>query len=368
MVFEFICLFFFFACIPSCFLVLLDVFSVGPFWSASIPESPIAEQLKANMKFTMVCSRAEGTNQLYLGSFNRWKKFARDVLLLRSFLPADPLHVALFLQYLVETCKCASSINSAFYSLNWAHRLSGLPSPTDNPFVISVRDGAIRLLSRGKESNRKEPLELEFLQRVSTQSNLENLVELRNVVMFVLSFAGFLRSSEVLELRRGDVEFSEGFVSLTIGKSKTDQLRDGHSVVLSEVKDCTVCPVKMLQRYLEKANINLRTNEYLFRPICVSRKGQRLVSVDRPISYSTYREAFKKAFGKIVPDISKFSTHSLRSGGATLAANSGIPDRQFQRHGRWKSTKAKDMYVKDSLSSRLSVSSTLGCGLDSSTG
>ena len=34
--------------------------------------------------------------------------------------------------------------------------------------------------------------------------------------------------------------------------------------------------------------------------------------------------------------------HSLRAGGATAAANAGVPDRLFKRHGRWKSESAKE--------------------------
>jgi len=67
-----------------------------------------------------------------------------------------------------------------------------------------------------------------------------------------------------------------------------------------------------------------------------------------------------EAFKDIVPDISAIGTHSLRTGGATAAANAGIPDRLFKRHGRWSTDSAKDDYVKDSLSSRLSVSKALG--------
>jgi len=52
--------------------------------------------------------------------------------------------------------------------------------------------------------------------------------------------------------------------------------------------------------------------------------------------------------------------HSLRSGGATAAANRGIPDRLFKRHGRWSSESAKDGYVKDSIDERLRVSQCLG--------
>ena len=66
-----------------------------------------------------------------------------------------------------------------------------------------------------------------------------------------------------------------------------------------------------------------------------------------------------EAFKDIVPDISAIGTHSHRSGGATAAANTGAPDRLFKRHGRWASESAKDGYVQDSLSSRLSVSKAL---------
>lgn len=52
--------------------------------------------------------------------------------------------------------------------------------------------------------------------------------------------------------------------------------------------------------------------------------------------------------------------HSFRAGGATAAANANIGDRLFKRHGRWKSEKAKDGYIKDNVESILSVSKSLG--------
>ena len=67
-----------------------------------------------------------------------------------------------------------------------------------------------------------------------------------------------------------------------------------------------------------------------------------------------------EVFKDIVPDISAIGTHSLRSGGATAAANAGVPDRLFKRHGRWASESAKDRYMQDSLSSRLLFSEALG--------
>ncbi|KAJ8304451.1 hypothetical protein KUTeg_018034, partial [Tegillarca granosa] len=49
----------------------------------------------------------------------------------------------------------------------------------------------------------------------------------------------------------------------------------------------------------------------------------------------------------------------FQAGGATAAANNGVSDRLFKRHWRWKSEKAKDMYVKDDISGLLSVFASL---------
>ena len=66
-----------------------------------------------------------------------------------------------------------------------------------------------------------------------------------------------------------------------------------------------------------------------------------------------------EAFKDIVPDISAIGTHSLRSSGATAAAKFNTGVRLFKGHGRWASESAKDGYVQDCLSSRLSISKAL---------
>ena len=58
------------------------------------------------------------------------------------------------------------------------------------------------------------------------------------------------------------------------------------------------------------------------------------------LSYSRLKELELEAFKDIVPDISVIGTYSLRSGGATAAANAGVPDRLFKPHGRWASESA----------------------------
>ena len=79
------------------------------------------------------------------------------------------------------------------------------------------------------------------------------------------------------------------------------------------------------------------------------------------LSYSRLREILLlEKISSLGMDSKLFGMHSLRAGGDTAAANAGVPDRLFKRHGRWKSESAKDGYVKDSVESRLEVSKNLG--------
>ena len=65
------------------------------------------------------------------------------------------------------------------------------------------------------------------------------------------------------------------------------------------------------------------------------------------------------AFSKLGYPTILFGLHGLRSEGATAAANADVHDRLFKRHGRWRSDKAKDGYVKDNLDALRSVSKSL---------
>ena len=98
---------------------------------------------------------------------------------------------------------------------------------------------------------------------------------------------------------------------------------------------------------------------FLFRPICKTKLGDRLRE-SGSISYSCLHGFFKKKLMSLGYDPKDFRLHSMRAGGATKAANAGVPDRLFKRHGRWKSENVKDGYVEDSLEHRLLVTKRLG--------
>ena len=96
----------------------------------------------------------------------------------------------------------------------------------------------------------------------------------------------------------------------------------------------------------------------IFRPLVFLRgTGAYKLRGSVPLSYT--REIVLSAFDSIGLPKQDYGLHSLRAGGASAAANAGVPDRLFKRHGRWKSDKAKDGYIKDNVHSLVLVSLSL---------
>ena len=99
-------------------------------------------------------------------------------------------------------------------------------------------------------------------------------------------------------------------------------------------------------------------DDYLFGNV-QTKPGSQSICLGSKLSCTRCREVLLKKIADVGLDQS-FSWRSFRSGGASAAANGGISDRMFKRHGRWRSENAKDGYVADSLESRLAVSMSLG--------
>ena len=147
-------------------------------------------------------------------------------------------------------------------------------------------------------------------------------------------------------------------MSVFIERSKTDIYRDGNWLLIARTGS-NLCPVKNLEKYFEFGDIS-HSDLFLFRKVVKCANSYKFRDDNIPLSYNRMRELFISAFSSFVPDISKYGLHSLRAGGATAAANYGVPDRLFKRHGRWRSETAKDGYVKDLLDEKLFVSKNLG--------
>ena len=333
-----------------------DVLSSGVWTTLRELENPELRGLAERLPTSTLNSKAESTTRKYLGAFRRWKTWASSHSL--DVLPAAEQHVALYLQQVAETSSSRAATEEAVYALAWAHDLAGIASPTTGILVQTTLQGLRRLLA--KPVLKKEPITIEMLRAmVDDVTKNETLANVRLTAACLLAFSGFLRFNELVNIRCCDVSIGVEMLKIRIPKSKTDQLRKGDEVVIAR-SSASTCPVRMLEHYIHMAKIDkMDTELFLFRPITKSKMGECL-RAGGSLGYSTMRELFKKKMRDLGYSAENFGIHSLRAGGTTAAANAGVPDRLFKRHGRWRSENAKDGYIEDTLEKRLSVSRQIG--------
>ena len=123
----------------------------------------------------------------------------------------------------------------------------------------------------------------------------------------------FLRFNELANLRCCDVKFCEDkYVELFIAKSKTDMT--GH----------ITCPYNLLNRYIQAAGIDFSSSLMFFRSLHFVKSNASYTLRSTGISYTRTREVVLRAFSQLGYSTKLFGLHSLRSGGATAAANACV--------------------------------------------
>ncbi len=304
-------------------------------------------------------SKSQNTIKAYSTAFKKWRTWAQQFSEVQ-ILPANETHVALFMVGLIQNGDSYDSIKNSFYGVKWFHKLGNWNDPCESNLCVNILEACKRISK--KPVKKKEPLTVADLEKIAdlNRHSENSFLDLRNFCFVLLNFAGFLRFSEVSVLKLKDITFYETHMVVFIEKSKTDVYRDGNRIYIAKT-GTKLCPVTTLEQYIRKAELTLE-DEYIFRNVSYwkSKKDYRLRKGNSPVTYSSMRDNLKKTLGKIGKDVTEFSLHSLRSGGATAAANRGVKDRLFKRHGRWKTETIKDGYVKDNLHALLSVSLNLG--------
>jgi len=76
-----------------------------------------------------------------------------------------------------------------------------------------------------------------------------SLADMRLTTACLIAFAGFLRFSELIEIRTGDLSLRHDAMVIKLLHSKNDQLRRGDEVIIARSGKET-CPVTCLESYL----------------------------------------------------------------------------------------------------------------------
>jgi site-specific recombinase XerD len=308
-----------------------------------------AEQKQAAIIQWVQDRRPVNTKRSYKGydkQFKVWCEKNNEVYLL-----ATPVTLARWMRELHEVRELAAGTitKSATSAVADKYRFSEHISPTASP-LVSAPKKVINAIAPPRK--RSIPLTAAHIGKIVESVKPTRYLDVRNIFMVILMFAAMLRSDEVVSLRPGDVWLDtydgEEVLYVFIEKSKTDQARNGHTVVLGRAKDGTVCPIfwfKMFQIWANKEASALFHQKDSVKGLAAPTAGHVL----KNLLHLTNIEQV---------DIKLLTSHSCRIGGATAAAAAGVNMRLIMRHGNWKSF-AVFLYSHDCMADRLSVSQAI---------
>ena len=301
----------------------------------------IITDIKALQEETLLnlqSSKANNTVRAYKSDFNDFGLFCVK----NGFksLPSEPKIVSLYLTYLSTKEAKISTLKRRLVSIGVIHKLKGHYLDTKHPSIIENIMGIKR--RKGSIQKSKKPIlvnSLKLIINAIDQQNKEEIKKLRDRSIILIGFSGGFRRNEIVSLDYDDLDFVHEGLKINLKRSKTDQFGEGFTKALPYFDNLQYCPVASLKKWIEISKI---TSGALFRRIY---KGSNLS--ENRLTNQTVALLIKKYLNLIGVDSKNYSGHSLRSGFATSAAESGAEERSIMTMTGHKSTEMVRRYIND---------------------
>ena len=294
--------------------------------------------LKEETLLNLQNSKANNTVRAYKSDFKDFELFC----LKNGFksMPSDSKIVSLYLTYLSTKDVKMSTLKRRLVAIGVIHRLKGHYLDTKHPSIIENIMGIKR--RKGSIQKGKKPLlinNLKTIINVIDDIKDDEIKRYRDRTIILIGFSGGFRRNEIVSLDFDDLDFVNEGLKINLKKSKTDQFGEGLIKALPYFDNPNYCPVKSLQKWLNYSKID---NGPVFRRL---NKGSRLT--ENRLTDQTVAILIKKYLQLAGIDSKNYSGHSLRSGFATSAAESGAEERSIVAMTGHKSTEMVRRYIKE---------------------
>jgi len=283
-------------------------------------------------------SKANNTIRAYRSDFKDFSVFCAKNSL-RS-LPTDSKIVALYLTYLSSKGVKISTLKRRLVSLGVIHKLKGHYLDTKHPIIIENLMGIKRKI--GSFQQGKKPIlinQLKSIINVIDNEKTKEIKKIRDKTLILIGFGGGFRRTELVSIDCNDIEFVSEGVKIIVRRSKTDQFGEGMVKGLPYFSNQNYCPVMHLKKWLELSNIK---SGPLFRRFSKSYKLSKNRLTDQSVAL-----LLKKYLDIAGIENKNYSGHSLRSGFATVSAESGADERSIMAMTGHKTTQMVRRYIKE---------------------
>jgi site-specific recombinase XerD len=283
-------------------------------------------------------SKANNTLRAYKSDFKDFGLFCAQ----NGFksLPSDPKIVSLYLTHLSTKDVKMSTLKRRLVSIGVIHKLKGYYLDTKHPSIIENIMGIKR--RKGSIQRGKKPLLINILKKlinVIDKEKNEEIKKLRDRSIILIGFSGGFRRNEIVSLDYDDLDFVKEGLKINLKRSKTDQFGEGSIKGLPYFDNSQYCPVISIRKWIEISKIK---SGPLFRRF---NKGSKLS--ESRLSDQTVALLIKDYLKIAGIESRNYSGHSLRSGFATSAAESGAEERSIMQMTGHKSTEMVRRYIKD---------------------
>ena len=283
-------------------------------------------------------SKANNTIKAYKSDFNDFGLFCAQNGL--KSLPTEPKIVSLYLTHLSTKNSKMSTLKRRLVSIGVIHRLKGHYLDTKHPLIIENIMGIKR--RKGSVQKGKKPLLINNLKEIINvidRQEKKEIKKIRDRSIILVGFSGGFRRNEIVSLDYDDLDFVSEGLKVSLKKSKTDQFGEGFLKGLPYFKNPKYCPVVSIQKWINISKIN---SGPLFRRFS---KGSKLS--ENRLTDQTVALLIKEYLNIAGIDNKNYSGHSLRSGFATSAADSGAEERSIMAMTGHKSTEMVRRYIKE---------------------
>jgi site-specific recombinase XerD len=294
----------------------------------------LQEETLLNLK----SSKANNTIRAYKSDFNDFGLFCAQ----NGFksLPSEPKIISLYLTHLSTKEVKMSTLKRRLVSIGVIHKLKGHYLDTKHPSIIENIMGIKR--RKGSFQKGKKPIlinNLKLLINVIDKFNKEKIMRARDRSIILIGFSGGFRRNEIVSLDFDDLDFVSEGLKINLKRSKTDQYGEGSVKGLPYFDNSQYCPVLSVKKWIEISKID---SGPLFRRFS---KGSKLT--DNRLTDQTVALLIKKYLNLAGIDSKNYSGHSLRSGFATSAAESGAEERSIMAMTGHKSTQMVRRYIRE---------------------
>ncbi|MDB3949905.1 tyrosine-type recombinase/integrase [Candidatus Pelagibacter sp.] len=297
--------------------------------------------IKALQKETLLNlqnSKAGNTVRAYKSDFNDFGLFCAK----NGFksLPSEPKIVSLYLTHLSTKDAKMSTLKRRLVSIGVIHKLKGHYLDTKHPSIIENIMGIKR--RKGSIQKAKKPLLINNLKKIINvidEQNNEEIKKFRDRSIILIGFSGGFRRNEIVSLDYGDLDFVPEGLKIDLRRSKTDQFGEGFTKALPYFDNSQYCPVVSLNKWLDISRIK---SGAVFRRFS---KGSKLS--ENRLTDQTVALLIKEYLQLAGIDNKHYSGHSLRSGFATSAAESGVEERSIMAMTGHKSSEMVRRYIKE---------------------